>query len=167
MAQNICLRNFNWDYKKTLLQWILSMDFIDKVFKVLPKLWRLVKMHSYKNWLVSTRKKLSLKKNFKLIKTFGLKQLIIKASWVFKYSPFRLRSLIYMENFKFENTAIMEDKQCEQTEWFSVIAKGSDYFLSLDGGTALIIQRYGPYQMKKENFRAILVNFHQRRTYLL
>ena len=26
----------------------------------------------------------------------------------------------------------MEDKQCKQTERFSVIAKGSDYFLSLD-----------------------------------
>ena len=79
-----------------------------------------------------------------------------------------------MENFKFENTAIMEDKQCEQTERFSVIAKGSDYFLSLDVKSKQRhkvkinkIQRYDPYQMKKENFHAILVNFHQCRTYLL
>ena len=26
----------------------------------------------------------------------------------------------------------MQDKQCKQTERFSVMAKGSDYFLSLD-----------------------------------
>ena len=26
----------------------------------------------------------------------------------------------------------MEDRQCKQTERFSVMAKGSDYFLSLD-----------------------------------
>ena len=48
------------------------------------------------------------------------------------YSPFRLTSLIYAEKFEFENPAIIEDKQCKQTERFSVIAKESDYFLSLD-----------------------------------
>ena len=40
--------------------------------------------------------------------------------------------LIYAEKFKFENTAIMEDKQRKQTERFSVTTKGSDYFLLLD-----------------------------------
>ena len=34
--------------------------------------------------------------------------------------------------FEFENSIIMEDKQYKQTEWFSVMAKESDYFLSLD-----------------------------------
>ena len=37
-----------------------------------------------------------------------------------------------MEKFEFENPAIMEDKQCTQMEQFSEIAKGNDYFLSLD-----------------------------------
>ena len=46
------------------------------------------------------------------------------------YSPFRLTSLIYAEKFEFENRAIMEDKQCKQTERFSVMIKGRDYFLS-------------------------------------
>ena len=32
-------------------------------------------------------------------------------------------SLIYAEKFEFENPAIMEVKQCEQTERFSVIKK--------------------------------------------
>ena len=41
-------------------------------------------------------------------------------------------SLIYAEKFEFENPAIMEDKQCKQTELFLVMAKGIDYFLSLD-----------------------------------
>ena len=48
------------------------------------------------------------------------------------HSPFRLKSLIYSERFEFENPAIMEDKQCKQTERFSVMAKGSNYFLLLD-----------------------------------
>ena len=47
-------------------------------------------------------------------------------------SPFRLTSLIYVENVEFENPAIMENKQCKQTERFSVKAKESEYFLSLD-----------------------------------
>ena len=34
-------------------------------------------------------------------------------------SPFRLTSLIYAEKFEFENTAIMEDKQRKQNEWYS------------------------------------------------
>ena len=41
-------------------------------------------------------------------------------------------SLIYAEKFEFENPTTMEDKQCKQTEWFSVMAKGSNYFFSLD-----------------------------------
>ena len=49
-----------------------------------------------------------------------------------KYSLFRLTSLIYAKKFEFENLAIMEDKQCKQTERFSVMAKESNYFLSLD-----------------------------------
>ena len=48
------------------------------------------------------------------------------------YSLFRLTSLIYVEKFDFENLPVMEYKQCKQTERFSVMAKGSDYFLSLD-----------------------------------
>ena len=31
--------------------------------------------------------------------------------------------LIYAEKFEFENPANMEDKQCEQTEQFSVLTK--------------------------------------------
>ena len=46
--------------------------------------------------------------------------------------PFRRTSLIYAEKFEFENPAIVEDKQCKQMEQFSVMANGSDYFLSLD-----------------------------------
>ena len=51
---------------------------------------------------------------------------------VFMNSPFRLASLIYAEKFEFENLVIMEDKQCKQTDQFSVMIKGSGYFLSLD-----------------------------------
>ena len=50
-----------------------------------------------------------------------------------------MTSLIYAEKFEFENPAVMEDKQCKQTERFSVMAKGSDYFLSLDNKSK---QRY-------------------------
>ena len=46
-------------------------------------------------------------------------------------SPFQLTSLIYAEKFKFENSAIMEDKQCKQIEWFSAMAKERNYFLLL------------------------------------
>ena len=38
--------------------------------------------------------------------------------------------IIYVEKFEFENPAIMEDKQCKQTERFSVMTKVKDYFLS-------------------------------------
>ena len=41
----------------------------------------------------------------------------------FSYSPFRLTSLIYVEKFEFENLTIVEDKQCKQTELFSVMTK--------------------------------------------
>ena len=84
------------------------------------------------------------------------------------YSPFRLTSLIYAEKFEFENPVIMEDKQFKQTERFSVMAKGSDYFSSLDDNSK---QRYkvkinniqgnDPYQIKKKNFLSILVNSHR------
>ena len=50
--------------------------------------------------------------------------------FVLHNSPLWLTSLIYAEKFK--NPTIMEDKQCKQTEWFSVMTKGSEYFLSLD-----------------------------------
>ena len=72
-------------------------------------------------------------------------------------SSFRLTSLIYAEKFEFENPAIMEAKQCKQTERFSVMAKKSDYFLSLDDESKQKynvkinnIQGNDPYQIKKE-----------------
>ena len=50
----------------------------------------------------------------------------------------------------------MEDKQCKQTERISIMAKGSDYFLSLDDKSKQRckvkinnIQGYDPYQIKK------------------
>ena len=50
----------------------------------------------------------------------------------------------------------MEDKQCKQTESFSVMAKGNDYFLWLDDTSKQRyrvkinnIQGYDPYQIKK------------------
>ena len=46
-------------------------------------------------------------------------------------------SLIYADKFEFEYSAIMEDKQCKQTERFSVMAKGSNYFLLLDDKSKL------------------------------
>ena len=52
-------------------------------------------------------------------------------------SLFRLTSLIYADKFEFEYSAIMEDKQCKQTERFSVMAKGSNYFLLLDDKSKL------------------------------
>ena len=62
-----------------------------------------------------------------------------------------------MEKFKSESPTIMEDKECKQTERFSVMAKGSNYFLSLDIKSEQRykvktnkIQQYDPYQMKKE-----------------
>ena len=50
----------------------------------------------------------------------------------------------------------MEEKQCKQTERISIMAKGSDYFLSLDDKfkqrckvKTNNIQGYDPYQIKK------------------
>ena len=69
------------------------------------------------------------------------------------HSRFRMTSLIYADKFKFENPAIMEDKQCKQTERFSVMAKASNYFLSLDDKSKQRykvkvnnMQVYDPYQ---------------------
>ena len=52
----------------------------------------------------------------------------------------------------------MEDKQCKQTERFSVMAKGNYYFLLLDDKSKQRykvkinkIQQYDPYQKKKED----------------
>ena len=56
--------------------------------------------------------------------------------WILN-SLFRLTSLIYADKFEFEYSAIMEDKQCKQTERFSVMAKGSNYFLLLDDKSKL------------------------------
>ena len=68
-------------------------------------------------------------------------------------------SLIYVEKFEFENPAIMEDKQCKQMERFSVMAKGSDYFLLLDDKSKQRykvkinnIKRYDPNHIEKKNF---------------
>ena len=51
----------------------------------------------------------------------------------------------------------MEDKHCKQTEHSSVIAKASNYFLSLDNKSKQKykvktnnMQGYDPYQIKKE-----------------
>ena len=62
----------------------------------------------------------------------------------------------------------MESRQGKQTEQFSVMAKGSDYFLSLDDKYKQRckikinnIRGYEPYQKKKEEVQIILVNFHQ------
>ena len=62
----------------------------------------------------------------------------------------------------------MEGKQCKQTERFSVMAKGSDNFLSLDDISKQRykvkinnMEGYDPYQMKKEELSGVLVNFHQ------
>ena len=72
------------------------------------------------------------------------------------YSPFRLRSLIYVEKLEFENPAIMVDKQCKQTKQFSVMTRGIDYFLSPDDKSKQRykvkinnIQGYDPYKIKK------------------
>ena len=60
----------------------------------------------------------------------------------------------------------MEDKQCKQTERFSVMAKGSDYLLSLDVKSKQRyklkinkLQRYDPYQMKKEELSDVISKF--------
>ena len=66
-------------------------------------------------------------------------------------------SLIYAEKFKFENPAIMEDKQYKQMERYSVMAKESDCVLLLDDKSKQRykvkiknIQGHDPYQIKKE-----------------
>ena len=53
----------------------------------------------------------------------------------------------------------MEDKQCKQMERFSVMAKGSDYFLLLDDKLKQRykvkinnIKRYDPNHIEKKNF---------------
>ena len=53
----------------------------------------------------------------------------------------------------------MEEKQCKQTDRFSVIAKGRNYFLSLDDKSKLRYkvkinntQGYDHYKIKKKNF---------------
>ena len=60
----------------------------------------------------------------------------------------------------------MEKKQCKQTERFSVMAKGSDYLLSLDVKSKQRhklkinkLQRYDPYQMKKEELSDVISKF--------
>ena len=60
----------------------------------------------------------------------------------------------------------MEDKQCKQMERFSVMAKGSDYFLLLDGKSKQgykvkidNIQWYDPYQIKKEELSGNISKF--------
>ena len=66
-------------------------------------------------------------------------------------------SLIYAEKIKFENPAIMEDKQYKQMEQYSVMAKGSDCVLLLDDKSKQRykvkiknIQGHDLYQIKKE-----------------
>ena len=60
----------------------------------------------------------------------------------------------------------MDDKQCKQTEQFSVTAKGSDYFLSLDDISKQRykvkihnIQGHEPYQIKKEELSGDISRF--------
>ena len=62
----------------------------------------------------------------------------------------------------------MEDKKCKQSERFSAMTKVSNFFSSLDDKSkqrykakTYKIQGYDPYQVKKEEFQAILVNSHQ------
>ena len=75
-------------------------------------------------------------------------------------------SLIYAKKFEFENPAIMEDKQCKQTERFSVMPKGTDCFLPLDVISKQRfkvkinkIQRSDPYQLKKEELSGDTIKF--------
>lgn len=46
-----------------------------------------------------------------------------------EFVPFLLTSLIYAGKFEFENLAIMEEKQCEQNERFSAMAKKEIIFV--------------------------------------
>ena len=66
-----------------------------------------------------------------------------------------MTSLIYVDKLEFENPTIMEEKQCKQVEQFLPMAKGSDYFVSLDDKSKQIyhvkihnIQGHDPYQIK-------------------
>ena len=82
-------------------------------------------------------------------------------------SLFQLTSLICVEKIELENPAILEVfKQCEQTERFSAIAKGNDYFLSLDAKSKRRykvkinkMQQYDPYQIKKEELSGNISKF--------
>ena len=60
----------------------------------------------------------------------------------------------------------MEDKQCRQTERFSVMAKRTDYFLSLDVKSKQRykvkinkIQRHDPFQIKKKELSGVINKF--------
>ena len=60
----------------------------------------------------------------------------------------------------------MEDKQCKQTERYSVLAKGSDCFLSLGGKCKQRyevkinnIQEHDSYQIKTEKLSGIISKF--------
>ena len=71
-----------------------------------------------------------------------------------------------MEKSEFENPAIMEDKQCKQTEQFSVITKRSEYSLSLDDKSKQRykvkinnIQGYDPSPIKKEEISGDISKF--------
>ena len=62
----------------------------------------------------------------------------------------------------------MEDKQCKQTEQFSIMAKQAIIFLSLDGNSKQRykvktnnIQGYDPYQIKKEGLSGNISKFPQ------
>ena len=82
------------------------------------------------------------------------------------YSLFRLTSLIYAEKLEFEQPAIMEDKQCKQTELFSAMTTGSDYFLSLNDKSKQRykvkindIRGYHLYLIKKEELSSDISKF--------
>ena len=103
-----------------------------------------------------------------LIKAYCVNNVVdIKPIYLNKrYSPFRLTSLIYAEKFEFQNAAIMEDEKCKQTERFSVMTKGKDYFLSLDDKSKYRykvkindIQWYELYQIKKEELSGDISKF--------
>ena len=76
-----------------------------------------------------------------------------------------MTSLIYAEIF--ENSAIVEDDQCKQTEQFLVwMVKGSNYFLSLDHKSKQRnkvkinnMQGCDPYQIKKEEVSGDISKF--------
>ena len=58
----------------------------------------------------------------------------------------------------------MEDKQCKQTQRFSVMTTGSNYFLSLDDKSkqkckVKTNEGYDPYQIKKEKLSGDISKF--------